>query len=471
MGRHLDPGNDTVSLQSSMSPAKALLLRRIVLALGLVLVGVGSLFAGFAIFKHENPIQVISQTFVPSPDQVFGKPNLLILAEGLDYDYTANDIEFSTNSRSDMIKAINLDFVNRGAYVVSVPRDMLASWPDGSKHKINQAQSDGGPKLAQKVIANFLGIPGFDRYAILRSDATKDLINAIGGVDVYVKTSDCLQDHTGCTGGRIDYDDSWGHLHIHLTEGMHHLDGDAAVGYGRFRHDWCSDPCRIMRQDQVMMAALDKLRGDKLNTLLHAGNILAVVRRDIQTNLTNNEMLVLGSYFAGMPQKDLHFAKIPYTGDVMLADGDDLIPDDAAKAKMVQNMLVAPPTPVASPDAMALAGIMPSTLRVDVRNGSGISGAARLVATQLRKAGFTIGDIGNASIEDLDKTEIDEHSKVTWAGAKVRSALPAALQNAPISASGSDASGATATPSDVTVVVGKDLAAAIVATSASSPKP
>ncbi len=80
-------------------------------------------------------MQFISQSFVPAPDQVFGKPNLLILAEGLDYDYTANDIEFSTNSRSDIIKAINLDFANRGAYVVSVPRDMLARFPTARKQK------------------------------------------------------------------------------------------------------------------------------------------------------------------------------------------------------------------------------------------------------------------------------------------------------------------------------------------------
>ena len=468
MGKHFDPG---LPGGAAPSPGKNLILRRISLILGLFLVGVGSIFAGFAIFKHENPIQVITQSFVPSPDQVFGRPNLLVLVEGLDYDYTANDVEFSTNSRSDMIKAINLDFTNRGAYVLSVPRDMLATFPDGGKRKINEAQSDGGPKEAQKVIAGFLGIPGFDRYAVLRADATKDLINAIGGVDVYVKTSDCLQDHTGCTGGRVDYDDTWGHLHIHLTEGVHHMNGEQAVGYGRFRHDWCSDPCRIKRQDQVITAAMDKLKGDKLNTLLHAGNILAVVRRDIQTNLTDNEIVSLGSYFAGMSTKDMHFAEVPYTGDVQLADGDDLIPDENGRAKLVQNMLIAPPVPVGSPDAMALAGIAPSSLRVDVKNGSGINGAARLVAGVLQKAGFTIGDVGNAPSANVEKTEIDEHSKVTWAGAKVRSALPASLRGAPISATGSDASGATTTPSDVTVIVGKDLAAALVANSAPSSKP
>lgn len=451
-----------------MSPV----MRRIVLAAGLLLIGIGSIFAGFAVFRHENPLQVISQTFAPSPSDVFGKPNLLVLVEGLDYDYTSKDMEFSTNSRSDVIKAVNIDFVNKNIFVVSVPRDMLAVFPNGSKGKINQAQADGGVKEASQVIAAFLDIPGFDRYAILRIDATKDIINALGGVDVYAKTSDCLQYHTACTGGRIDYDDSWGHLHIHFTEGLHHMNGEQAVGYGRFRHDWCSDPCRIKRQDQVMTAVVDKLKNDKINTLLNAGNLLKVIRTDIDTNFTDSELVSLATYFSGGLTKDnVHFAEIPYTGDVELADGDDLIPDEALKSKLVQSMLVAPPTPEASPDAMALAGIAPATLRVDVENASGVSGAAHIVAGILQKAGYTIGNVGNADASDRDSTQINQHSKIAWAGAKVRTALPATLQNAPVTGTGSDATGATSAPSDVTVVIGKDLASAVVSASQPTPRP
>lgn len=443
-------------------------LRRTLLVAGLLLVGGGSALAGFSIMRHENPIQMIAETFVPTPEQMFGKPNLLVLVEGIDYDYTANDVEFSTSSRSDMIKAVNLDFEGKNAYVLDILRDMEATMPNGSIRKINQAQSDGGPKEAQSVIANFLGIPGFDRYVLLRIDATKDLIDAIGGVDLYVKDSDCLMDHTGCTGGRVDYDDSWGHLHIHLTEGQHHLSGPQAVAYGRFRHDWCSDPCRVMRQDQVIMAALNKLRGDKVNTLLHAGDIMKVVHKDIDTNLTESEITSLASYFAGLSLANVHFAKTPYTGDEERVDGDDLVPDKPAIAQLVQNMLVAPPTPAPSPDDMALAAISPATLRVDVENASGINGAAKLVANLLRKQGFTIGDVGNAGADDQEKTVIHEHTKVTFAGAKVRAALPAAQALAAITSDVSMATDAPS-PSDVTVVVGKDLAAAVAGKPAATP--
>lgn len=417
---------------------------------------------------------MITQAFVPSPDQVFGKSNLLVLVEGLDYDYNQLDVEFSKQSRSDVIKVLNVDFTNKGAYVLSVPRDMLATYPNGSRRKINEAQSDGGVKEAQQVISNFLGIPGFDRYVILRIDATKDLISAIGGIDVYVKTSDCLRNNTGCTGGRVDYDDSWGHLHTHLKEGMQHLDGPAAVGYGRFRHDWCSDPCRIMRQDQVIDAALDKLKGDKLNTLLRAGSIMAVLRKDVETNLTDGEITSLGAYISGFSTKDLHFAQVPYTDDVEMPDGDDLLVDKNAMADLVQNMLIAPPTPQVSPDAMALAGVNPASIRVDVQNASGINGAAKILATQLKKAGFMIGDVGNAD-GSVEKTKIVEHSSVSFAGAKVRSALPNAMHDVTIAGSNvstaTPAATATSKPSDVTIVIGTDLASAIVTKTAASPQP
>lgn len=440
-------------------------VRRTALILGLILLGAGSALAGFALFTHKNPIEVIAQQFVPTPQEVFGKPNLVVLVEGLDYDYTANDVEFSKNSRSDMLKAVNLDFDGKSAYVISVLRDMLATFPDGSQHKINQAQSDGGPAEAQKVVALFLGIPGFDRYVVLRADATKDLINAIGGVDVYVKTSDCLQNHSGCTGGRVDYDDSWGHLHVHLTEGNHHLNGEQAVSYGRFRHDWCSDPCRVMRQNDVIMAALNKVRGDKLNTFVHAGAILNVINRDIQTNFTQSELVTLASYLSGLNLHDVHFAQTPYTGDEQLADGDDLVPNKPEIAKLVATMLVAPPTPEASPDEMALAAIPANSLRVDVENGSGIPGAAKTIAEQLKKAGFVIGDVGNAPNSDVQKSEIQEHSTVTFAGAKVRAALPQALGS--IAVVGQPVATSSPNPSDVTVVVGRDLANI----AAASPKP
>jgi hypothetical protein len=191
---------------------------------------------------------------------------------------------------------------------------------------------------------------------------------------------------------------------------------------------------------------------------MHANDLVNVFRRDVTTNFTTSELVSLANYYAGLDPKAISSAQVPYTGDKYLADGGDaLVPDESAKTRLVQNMLVAPPAPAPSPDAMALASIPPATLRVDVQNGSGIPGAARRVADKLRRAGYTIGDVGDAPTDDHATTEIFEHSKITFAGAKVRSSLPPALANIPVDDQ------VDPSKSDVTIVVGKDLAAALTA--------
>ncbi len=441
------------------------MIKRIAIVAAFIIVGVAAAAAGYALVERRSPVSAISQftqMLVPSPQQVFGKPNLLVLVEGLDYDYTASDEEYSKNSRSDVIWAVNLDFGNKHIYELSIPRDMIATLPNGTQAKINEAQSDGGVSEAKSVIAQWLGIPAFDRYVILRIDATKEFIAAIGGVMVDVKTSDCLQYKRDCTGGELDYDDTWGHLHIHLKEGMQHLTGDQAVAYMRFRHDWCSDPCRIKRQQQVLRALADKLKGDRINTLLHLGDLLSVFRRNVQTDFSDSELLSLASFYQGIAPAAIVSNQVPYTGDVDLPGyGDSLVPDTSARTRLVSTMLVAHAAQIPSPDALALAAIPPSTLRVDIENGSGVAGAGRRLASVLSHAGFTIGAVGDAERSDYTQTEIHEHSNVTFAGARVREALPPALHDAavvPDSASVASPA-ATATPaSDVTVIVGSDFA-------------
>jgi LCP family protein required for cell wall assembly len=446
-------------------------VKRIALVAALGLLGIGAALAGFAIVKHENPMTAIGQAFIPSPQQVFGKSNLLVLVEGLDYDYTSNDEEYSANSRSDVIWAVNLDFTGKKIYELSIPRDMVATMPDGSQAKINQAQSEGGVREAERVISQWLGIPGFDRYMVLRIDATKDFINALGGVDVDVKSSDCLRYGTECTGGSLNYDDSWGHLHVHLKEGLQHLDGDRAVGYMRFRHDWCSDPCRIMRQQQVLHALAAKLSGDKVNTLAHVGDLMHVFRKDVQTDFSDSELIALASYFAGIGKSAIETAQVPYAGTVELPGyGDSLVPDTQARAQLVQTMLIAPPTPEPSPDAMALAAIVPSAVRVDVENGTQIPGAAHRIAQLLHKAGFTIEEVGDATRSDYRTTQIREHSDIAFAGAKVRAALPQALQREASVVPEALPSQSASQTSDVTVIVGNDLATATTPASAQRPQ-
>lgn len=419
-----------------------------------LILGFIALVGSFSFALHRNPFQILTLQLTPSPEELFQKNNILVLVEGLDYDYTSKDEEYSTNSRSDVIWAVNLDFETKHIYQLSVPRDMVATLPNGTQAKINEAQSEGGVREAQSVISKWLGIPGFDRYMVLRADTTKDLIGAIGGVDVNVMNSDCISTPKTCTNGPLDYVDTWGHLNIHLKPGYQHLNGDEAVGYMRYRHDWCGDPCRIKRQQEVLHALMQKLSADKVNTLMHAGDLLGVLNRDVQTNMTRPEEESLVQAFMGMPKNALVTNQVPYVAETYLPNyGDSIVPDTVARAKMVHDMLLDPPRPSPPPDTQAIAAVDPKTVRVEVQNGSGVAGVAKRVAALLSKQGFTIAAVGNAPRSDFAASEVHTHSTIQYAGVRVKQALgkngaQIAIVNDP----------STAQPSDVTVIVGQDLA-------------
>lgn len=418
--------------------------RALLLSLGIGLIAVLAVAVGMGVVTHRNPFAVLLAPLAPQPQDVFHKDSLLVLLEGLDYDWTSNDEESSKASRSDVIQAINLDFVNHRVYELSVPRDMAAIMPDGRETKINEAQADGGVKEAQNVIAKWLGIPSFDRYVILRINSTKEIIDAIGGIDINVQNSDPKDKSP------MIYDDNWGHLHIHLKPGFQHLNGEQAVGYARFRHDWCSDPCRIKRQQQVLKAAVAKLRDDKINTALHIGALVTAFGHAVNTNFTTTEELAIANAFANLSPGDVHVAQIPYVDTKIASDGGEvLIPNAAEKARLVRTMLLSPPPP-APAQGTAVAKVAP--LKVDVENGTGVAGLAKRIAARLKAAGFTIGKVGNAASGNVRTTEIHQHSSQATAAEKVRVALASSTATVV-----TDPPTTPAAASDVTVIVGRDL--------------
>jgi LCP family protein required for cell wall assembly len=427
LGKHL----------AASDPPKRSVWRAFVLALGIAVIALAGAVYAVSLAKHENFLTALTQAVAPDPRQVFGKDRILVLLMGKDYDYDPHDYETSKTSRSDVIQVYSLDFVNHRVNELSVPRDTDVTYPNGTEAKINEALSEGGISEAQTVIGNFLGVPGFDRYVVLRINASKSVVDAIGGIDVLVKE-------------QMDYDDSWGHLHIHFKPGLHHMNGEQAVSYARFRHDACGDPCRITRQQQVLRIVINKLKNNKLNDLAHAGSLISAFRRNVDTNMSSSEMLSVAAAFFNLDPKSMKTAQVPYVDTRDTAAGNVLIPDDVAKKKLVATLLLPPPAGL--PRAQQLANISPASVRVEVRNGTGMPGEARKVANALQTKGFVIAQVGNAN-GSYTASEIHDHTTLMLAGAKVRSALPSAFRSVPIL---TDAAGQPPT-SDVTIIVGRDV--------------
>ncbi|GAC1534372.1 MAG: hypothetical protein NVS2B17_03310 [Candidatus Velthaea sp.] len=441
-----------------MSLPKLTGVQAALLALTAILAIAAGYFIGMPVGRNQAvalvsaPGDAVRQLFVPDAPKLFGKNSIRVLLVGLDYDYDAKDQEFSKNSRSDIIMALNVDFANHRISELSVPRDMVATMPNGRLAKINQAQSDGGIRESQSVIAQWLGIPGFDRYIVLRINTAKDVVNAIGGVDVDVKNANALRG-TG-PNGPLDYDDHWGHLSIHFKPVRTHMNGDQAVAYARFRHDWCSDPCRIMRQQQMIHAVLDKIEHNQFNTIAHAQALLGVVHNDVETNFTTQEQLSTAVAFAHLAPKNIETAQVPYVRNIDLPDyGDALVPDEPAKAHLVATML-APRDDIAS--ASAGSTLAAKIIRVRVENGTHVPGLAAKVALDLRNNGFTVTEVGDAPSHDVSVTQIESNPANASASERVRAALG---HNATAAVLISNATPTLSGESDVTVVLGHDIVA------------
>jgi LCP family protein required for cell wall assembly len=409
-----------------------------------------------------NPVTTAVTFFVPSPETVFGRDRLYVLLLGIDYNYDTKDQEYSTQARSDTIMAAGLDFPTKTVKIISIPRDMGALI-HGREDKINGAFASGGEPYSDQVIGTWLGLPKndrntyFDRYIILKINATKELVDAIGGIDVPVAE-------------KMDYDDSWGHLHIHFKPGMTHMSGEQAVSYSRFRHDSCSDPCRIQRQQQVLQITVAKLKADKFNDLAHIGALIGVVNRNVMTNLTDDEKKSLAWHYRDINLADLKADQIRYTGTKPAAEGDVLVPDDkqrvAAVAVLTGPYVRETPSPAPGP----IASVPPSHVHIAVQNGSGQSGLGVKMADRLRERGFVVDSVANADAFTYETTLIREHSKTTGVGELVRNRL--ALKTAAVTPRPSPSPSARAAPesTDVTVIVGRDFSQSLAGTPAKPPQ-
>ena len=420
-----------------------------VLAVVLIVVGLGSGYVAYRVFHdHQQASDVIGAIFVPSPSSVFGKDRIYIMVLGTDYNRDEKGMPYSKGARSDTIMAAGLDFPSRSLKLVSILRDTDAL-VNGRETKINEAYSQGGVQLADTVIGDFLALPhtehgaAFDRYVVVNARGLKDFVDAIGGIEVPVTET-------------MDYDDTWGQLHIHFKPGMQHMNGQKAMEYSRFRHDACSDVCRTRRQQQIIHITMTKLKSQKFNDLLHIGALLGALNKNVKTNMTFDEEKSLAWHYRDANLADLSKAdtfEYQTTKDTPIG-GEVVIPDPVQKAKVVASFLGVYGN-VTPPPLSALQSIKPSTVHVVVQNGSGVPGLAGVVSAKLEKLHYVVDSVGNADTFGYDVTQIRPVTVLPFLGERVRNDLgvPGALI--------APATDSTPGPHTlITVIVGKDYAAA-----------
>jgi LCP family protein required for cell wall assembly len=227
-------------------------------------------------------------------NQFPGVSSMNLMIVGRDYDYTDSDQIMKTHARSDMLMVAHFDFPSQTVHFLSIPRDTRALIPGHGTHKINSAHAMGGPALCAATITKNFGIP-IDHYVALDFSGFEQAIDMMHGVDMNVDK-------------QMDYDDNWGHLHIHLKPGFQHLDGYNAMCYVRFRHS-DSDMVRTKRQ-QALMAAL-KLKLLDPMTLFSLPNIVNTIDKHTDSDMTAGQKLAIADFVRTAPKENVAMETMP----------------------------------------------------------------------------------------------------------------------------------------------------------------
>ncbi|MCL6435662.1 MAG: LCP family protein [Leptolyngbyaceae cyanobacterium HOT.MB2.61] len=261
--------------------------------------------------------------------------------------------------------------------VLSIPRDTRTQIPGYGTTKINAANVYGGPALAARATSELLGGVGIDRYVTINVQGVQALIDALGGVNVYVPKD-------------MKYQDDSQHLYINLKAGRQHLNGNQALQLLRFRYDEHGDIGRIQRQQLVMRALMEQ----SLNpaTLTRLPKILQVIQSYIDTNLTVEELVALVGFASRTSRADVQMLVVP--GDFSEPgqyDASYWLPNPARIETVMAQYF--------DFGSAALPTSSPSSLRIAIQDSTKHMGASQSMISALRKAGY------NNAIVDLPHSE------------------------------------------------------------------
>jgi len=132
---------------------------------------------------------------------------------------------------------------------LSIPRDTQAAIPGFGNDKVNAAYQFGGAELQVETVEQLLGIE-INHVAIVDFAGFRDLIDALGGVDVNLEKPVCNSISDGTF--NINFDEP----------GEYHLNGEKALALARTRSSTCStinDIDRTQFQQLIIQGMKDRL--------------------------------------------------------------------------------------------------------------------------------------------------------------------------------------------------------------------
>lgn len=306
-------------------------MRKKSLLLASAFLGVLLALGGAAVWKGLLPVKLFlpwsRDGLPPGSAPVSAKPNpdrinaLLLGTDGNRFD-----------GNTDLIMVVTIDPAKKTVHVLSIPRDTRVRIPGHGLEKINAANFLGGPELAVRTVEELLAT-SVDYWVITTFKGAARIIDRLGGVTVTVPR-------------RMDYDDPYQNLHIHLKPGRQHLNGEKALQFARFRSYPMGDVARTQQQQYLLREMFSQLLSS-----VTPGRIPALVPellRHVRTNATLGDALHLASLFRD--REGWRFESLTLPGNFWDEDGISYWRVDPEKARKAwRDFLAGRPSPLLDP--------------------------------------------------------------------------------------------------------------------------
>jgi polyisoprenyl-teichoic acid--peptidoglycan teichoic acid transferase len=254
--------------------------------------------------------------------------------------------------------------------MVSVPRDLWVTIPGNGEERVNAAYELGGSQTAKQTVSNVLG-QRVDRFAVIGLQGVRDVVDAVGGVDLTV--AQAIHDDAYPT-------DDYGIITVDIPAGRQHMDGVTALEYARTRHQ-DSDFGRIARQQQVLGAVRTALFNPLNWPRIPA--VAAAISQSLKTDVSPLDAIAIGAALLRDPGEPDHLViDTQLVNPVVGLDGAFLLEARPELKPTVARFLNGTTTAAAA--------------TVDVLNGAGVAGLAARTADRLTQAGFSVATVGDA---------------------------------------------------------------------------
>nr|WP_275993930.1 LCP family protein [Argonema antarcticum] len=340
------------------------------------------------------------------------------------YDPVVNSFE----GLSDTMLLLRFNPQTKKLIVLSIPRDTRTFVEGQGVTKINAANAAGGPALSARATSNLLGGIRIDRYVRINVQGVEKLIDALGGVTVYIP-----QD--------MKYKDDTQHLYIDFKAGKQHLNGPQTQNFLRFRYDKLGDIGRVQRQQMVMRALAEQALNPA--TMSRVPQILSVVQSHIDTNLTLEELVALVGFGVKTDRSNVQMLMVPGDfSDTSQFEASYWLPNRRGIDKMIAQYL-----DVDDSNKKSRRAFDPTNIKIAIQDSTGEAGGADDLMAKLKKAGYRNVFVAEPWKEPLSETRIVAQQGDGEGAEAIRRALE--FGEVRVESTGN-------LESDITIKVGKD---------------